>query len=146
MLKSKIIKKENRDNSELKLKEKRRRKRALVSSYKNIAFPLKYMYPHDFYLFYCDIPLVAQEGTMKAEITLFNKFKLMKSAMIKKDDFKEVIISLESNQYLHCPHWSYQIERIQNSEEPEMEHWASKLTEFCRKYEETMKVHSFNPI
>ncbi len=36
---------------------------------------------------------------------------------------------------------SYEVERIENSEGPDMEHWASKLRAFCQKYEETMRVY-----
>mmetsp|Transcript_35640 Transcript_35640/g.32115 ORF Transcript_35640/g.32115 Transcript_35640/m.32115 type:complete len:157 (+) Transcript_35640:151-621(+) len=111
-----------------------------------ILRPIKYIYPYERFLFYCDVPLMVHEGKIAAEISLFNTFKTVKSVCM--DGSKKELISavIGKNDSVEVPHWKYELEKMKESKGPENEVWVDQIQNFCESYEEALRNFGDSPI
>jgi len=73
----------------------------------------KFVYPDEFFLFYCDIPLFIQNGQISTEFCLFNYFKNIKDITIQNDVKKMINISMENNFGVQAPTWRDQLKKME---------------------------------
>jgi len=73
------------------------------------------------------------------EFSLYNSFKVIKNISVNNVDKKIIQVNLARNPSVIIPHWSYEVEKLVNSEDESMIEWGQKMKTFSEKFEDMIR-------
>jgi len=127
-------------------KKKQKKKPVTQAQYQLIPAPLKFVYTQKVFFFYADLVLTEIRGSLMAETSMMNKFVTYPEITVKPEkDYKIITIDVQRKDDCALPPWQYQVEKLLESESPELKEWGKRLRLFCLKHEDMMRsVNSGN--
>jgi len=126
-----------------RIRKKSKKKATEKAEYQLIPFPLKYVYENKNFLLYGDFALQEQNGRIVGVTGALNQFLNWRGVDIIREE-KATILSLEVEKkfQMQLPPWQKMVERLLESDIPELSGWGNRIQDYSLKHENVYRALS----